>query len=336
VVWLPVSSLLSLRGCLVSSSLYVDLWGPDPFVDAHLRELLGPSASPTRRAWQLAEQRVLLDRITVIDREVTDLAMERRWMLGRLQAVHDRLWTVGGRRVRRRPELDVSPVPPAVPGAEPLFGAGLRGTALAVLDRHGPLSLRDLHGYLHRYGYTVGGNRPVQRLGDALGFETRAGRARRLTRGVYATVGVVPGLGDRDPASWNGSAPGDPPGEPVPIDPLVREMPERWQPKAWALPADSDAVDEEWDPELDDDPLHPEVRAVLADYITQRRALARQLWGLRSPRAFDFGPLAGESPTNRRRGDRPKPWQTPTGPTEASEHGQNDTEPPPEHPPTGS
>jgi hypothetical protein len=287
----------------------LDVWGPDPFVDAHLRALLGPHVGPNLRTWRLAEQRVLLERLRTVDEVLDAVAMERRWMLGRLQAVHDGLWRVGSTRVRRRPELDVAPVPPAVPGAEVLYGAQLRATCLAVLNRHGAMGLRDLHGYLHRYGYVVGGNRPVQRLGDCMGFEVRARRARRVARGAYDVHrdgSAAPALAASSVASWS-SQPGDPADEPVPVDPQVREMPERWQPSAWALPADHEPIPEPpvFDPEVDD-PEHreadvrTEVTAVLETYVQRRRAAARERFGSRDPRASLLSAVPGDSPEIRR------------------------------------
>jgi hypothetical protein len=278
----------------------VDVFGPDPFVDWHLRELLGPTVSPNFREWRLAEQRVLLSRIEALDGVLGDLTMERRLLLGRLQTVHRSLWRVGDRQVRRRPELDVAPVPPPVPGAEALYGAQLRAVCLMILERHLAMGLRDLHGYLHRYGYSVGGNRPVQRLADCMAFEVRRGRARRLGRGEYAVAvggaAPAPAGAASAPAPWS-LTPGDGDGRSVPVDPHLREMPERWQPSAWSMaeaPPPEDLEDDDRD----------EVMAVLATYKLQRRAAAKQIWGQRSARSFTLGSLAADSLKNRRQRGR--------------------------------
>jgi hypothetical protein len=62
---------------------------------------------------------------------------------------------------------------------------------LALLrSAQGALSLRQLHVLLHRTGYAIAHRAPVKALADALGHEADIGRARRVARGCYASVGV--------------------------------------------------------------------------------------------------------------------------------------------------
>jgi hypothetical protein len=59
---------------------------------------------------------------------------------------------------------------------------------LAILSALGPQALPDLHAMLHRAGFAVANDLPVKALADALGYEADGGRARRVSRGVYALM----------------------------------------------------------------------------------------------------------------------------------------------------
>ena len=65
-------------------------------------------------------------------------------------------------------------------------GRRLRAVALTILRRHGMLTLRDLHGLIHAYGYCVHGSHPAKNLADAMAYEVEQGRADRIERGRYA------------------------------------------------------------------------------------------------------------------------------------------------------
>ncbi len=56
---------------------------------------------------------------------------------------------------------------------------------VALLGRHGPCSLRDLHTLLIVYGYAIDHRHPVRALGNALAYEVVVGRATRERRAVY-------------------------------------------------------------------------------------------------------------------------------------------------------
>jgi hypothetical protein len=277
----------------IPNPIPADEVGPDPFVDLHLRLRFGPHQSPRFRDWRLAEHALLRQQLGALDDRLERLALRRRWMVVRLGEVRDTLWPAwpgaGSGRVRRPSSFDDPPLPPPVPGAEPLHGPALRGTCLVVLSRSGPMSLRELHAQLHLLGYRVGSARPVQRLGDAMAFEVRAGRARRLARGVYDTAplaGPVDDSGVGAPLPWS-DVPGDGP-DGVPVDPLLREVPERWQPHPWDVPDDADEP--------------PESAKVLSEFV-KAYALDRQRRGkklFRDPRLFTPRSLGGDSSANRR------------------------------------
>lgn len=167
-------------------------------------------------------------------------AVRRRAVLARMARARARLWPGGERRWHRRRVARVAEreLPPPVVDAEPLWGVELRRVMGAVLRRHGPVSLRELHGLLHRYGYEVAGPRPVQRLGDAAMYEVRAGRLVHVSRGVYGP-GVVGATGADEaalgePLTWEVPADQDEPGL---VDPGRIADPERWSARAWPASA---------------------------------------------------------------------------------------------------
>jgi len=172
--------------------------------------------------------------LRTVDHALGELLERRRRHLADLDGLRRRLVRPrsyhGG---RRRPLVDEAPLPPAPDGAEPLSGLDLRAVCLRLLARHGPHRLRDLHGLLHCHGYVVAGPHPVKLLADAMAYEVRCGRARRVERAVYAAVdgATVPRprwLGpeppSRPPLPW--SRPVTEPGpplidQPVALDPIL-------------------------------------------------------------------------------------------------------------------
>jgi hypothetical protein len=161
-------------------------WSDDEFpCDAERRGPIVPRR-PLRRDLQDAHA-TASERLSQIDAALEALVQRRRLclhQLDRLRARLNRRWS--DNHVRRHGQVDEPPMPPALPDARALHGDELRQVCLTLLRRHGPLELRALHGLIHQYGYTVGGTRPVQRLGDAMAYETRCGRTARVARGCYA------------------------------------------------------------------------------------------------------------------------------------------------------
>ncbi len=184
--------------------------------------------------------------LAAIDTALEEVLTRRRGCLDTLADLRVRLnvrYTTHHLRWRHR--VDEPPVPPAPADAKPLESIDLRSVCLTLLRRHGPQRLRDLHGLLHCYGYYVAGVRPVQRLGDAMAYEERCGRARRVARGTYEAVadapepprpgwwGPSPAPGPQ-PLPW--SRPETDPGPPL-VDPRVADDPELWSGRAWPDPA---------------------------------------------------------------------------------------------------
>jgi hypothetical protein len=171
----------------------------------------------------------LLHRLETLDQQMAALTDERIAIIDELARLRDVLyppipWCHG----RRPPDLDTAPLPAAPVGAEPLTGRPLRGACLEILRRHGPLPLRQLHGLLHRYGYVISSRRPVPALSDAMRHEVRAGRARRVRRGVYA---IRPAKPDRTSRRAPDLPPWPDPGieqAPTPLDPVLDEDPHTW------------------------------------------------------------------------------------------------------------
>ncbi|MFP5322844.1 MAG: hypothetical protein ACLGIC_13510 [Acidimicrobiia bacterium] len=199
------------------------------------------------RADLVAAHAEATDDLALLDRELEALLERRQACLRRIEPLRTRLnrrWT--NHHVRRRSRVDEPPVPPAPPGAVALEGIDLREVCTTLLRRHGPQRLRDLHGLLHRYGYTVGGRRPVQRLGDAMAYEERCGRAERLERGVYAATGEGPRQVRRPEPPPGAPLPWEPPvtdpGPPL-IDPPVLHDPQHWGADTWPAPADEPVGD---------------------------------------------------------------------------------------------
>lgn len=130
---------------------------------------------------------------------------------------------------RRPPDIDCAPLPPAPEGAPALSGRDLRSTCLSILRHHGALTLPELHGLLHRYGYLIAARRPVAALSDAMAYEVERGRARRLERGRYDATNVVTRRRSRRPERGIAGSP-EPwvDRAPSPLDPGLDEDPPLW------------------------------------------------------------------------------------------------------------
>ena len=73
-----------------------------------------------------------------------------------------------------------------------LRGTNLRYTLTRLLQVCGPSSVDDLVVALRKWGFTVDG-RPSKTVSDALRWERRHGRVRRLERGLYRAGGMPSG-----------------------------------------------------------------------------------------------------------------------------------------------
>lgn len=200
----------------------------DPFLAAWVRTRRPPLA-PQHLLNARLQHAAAVHELDQLDAELEVLCARRRGVLERLRGLRTRLWLTPPGPHRRRGPIGTPPLPPAPPGATPLWGRDLRLTVLAILHRHGTCSLRELHGLLHRYGYTIDSDRPVQRLSDALSYEVEERRCERVERGVYRALGERPHVGLADqPLPWS-----DPDGgEPRP-DAAVADDPERWSGNRW-------------------------------------------------------------------------------------------------------
>jgi hypothetical protein len=144
-----------------------------------------PVAGRKRDALKLEHQR-LTDEIADIDRELGALAARRRELVTDRKAVRRRLFLNLAKRGRRALNDGIEALPPLPPDPTWLWGRRLRAACRTILARNGPLSLRDLHAALHHAGYGIDHTNSVKTLADALGYETRLGRAHRPARGIYA------------------------------------------------------------------------------------------------------------------------------------------------------
>jgi hypothetical protein len=165
-----------------------------------------------------------VDALDRLDAEAVEWMRRKRAADAEALAIHERLWpAVESGWARRPPRPDEAPLPPEAEGARPLYSAPLRRTCLALLRRHGQLTLRELHILLLLYGFTIAGDGPVKRLADALGYETREGRAVRVRRATYRPATAGPGAGG--PASGGPSL-----GGVERPDPTLGPAPEDWYP----------------------------------------------------------------------------------------------------------
>ena len=170
---------------------------PDPRIPyVHGRDLVPIRTQPRRfrnvRHEQLfAEEDGIRRRIERIDRDLVDLADERKRLLDELCSLHEQLRpSYGGCRGRRRRVVShEEPLPPAHDDARWLSGRELRSICLAFLRTAGrAVTLRMLHVVLHRAGYAVDHPHPGKALADALGHDADVGRAVRVARGTYAAA----------------------------------------------------------------------------------------------------------------------------------------------------
>ena len=154
---------------------------------------------PEERAQYNKECGALLERARQIDQAQRDLAEQTAGVRHDLAAWRVVMWpkvepkdiVYGYRRTRVN---GPPPIPPIAPNAYQAHGKDVRYAALAVLAEHGrAMKLVEIHRALHLGGYAIVSKHPVKRLADALGYETRAGRAFRIDRGVYKLGILSPG-----------------------------------------------------------------------------------------------------------------------------------------------
>ncbi len=241
-----------------------------------------------------------IEQLASIDAELETLAARRRGVLDRLAALRPRLWPESHRRhVRRQCRVDERALPPPTVGALVLVGVDLRRVLVGIVRRHGEVSLRELHGLIHRHGYEVGGDRPVQRLGDAAAYETRAGRLRRVRRGVYGPSGGGPAAVDATglgvPLPWDPPTPDEPPS----LDPAIADDSDRWSDQQW--PPEAQCGAEFMAPPVD--PRHRSLGEDLTAHVAATRQRLADLLPARYRRTTDPdpppGPLGTDSSTNR-------------------------------------
>lgn len=176
------------------------------------------------RVERQTDRDALVHRLAQLDGRLEALSEERRAIVDALTDLRDELYPpVPWARGRRPPDLDRSPLPPAPAGSQPLGGRDLRGTCLTILRRHGALTLYELHGLLHRYGYLIASRRPVTALSDAMAYEVERQRARRVQRGVYEATDEAPGrrIAAEPGGVWRTQ-------QPSPLDPDLDEDPTTW------------------------------------------------------------------------------------------------------------
>ena len=224
-----------------------------------------------------------------LDAELEILTARRRACVERLRTYRRRLYPGMRNRHHRRTRLAHDPpMPPAPADATPVGGLELRRLSVSILEAHGAVSLRELQGLIHRYGYRLASDRPVQRLADAMAYEVRNGRAERVDRGVYGplrtTSPTTPAVRAESSAStaaglapsllpW-GTDPDEP--TPVPVDPDLQDDPERWSAGAWPSSAHpgGDWCDGPPDPSVhsfigDLDVVVAATRQRLADHVSE-------------------------------------------------------------------
>jgi hypothetical protein len=196
----------------------MSLPGPD---DPRIPYVHGRDLIPIRRQRQrfrnarrerlLTAEDKLRSTIDDTDRQLVELTERRRSLLDELGSLYDEVrpsWRgCAGRR--RRTVSHEEPLPPTADKPTWLWGRELRAVCLALLRRaQVSLTLRQLHGLLHRAGYAISHRTPVKALADALGHEVDVGRAVRLGRGIY---GAATGTGTRrgDDGHWDGDGDDD-------------------------------------------------------------------------------------------------------------------------------
>jgi hypothetical protein len=175
------------------------------------------------------ERDALVQRLDRLDDELEELSRERQAIVAALTELREVLYPpIPWAKGRRPPDVDHAPLPPATEGSTALGGRDLRATCLTILRRHGALSLVELHGLLHRYGYVISARRPVTALSDAMAYEVEQRRARRVERGVYEAIDAPPrrrhrpvALPREPHAVWISA-------RPAALDPDVDEDPDTW------------------------------------------------------------------------------------------------------------
>jgi hypothetical protein len=156
-------------------------YGPEAFAAYHSEctALLGKAAELD------AAQRTLADQLAGVRKQLAEMRVA-------LWPRVDPVDIVQRFRITRRG--GPPPIPPVARQAKPLHGKHLRSGALAVLARNDrPMTLTEIHRQLHLNGYAIASHHPVQRLADALAYETRKGRARRVERATYVIDELNPG-----------------------------------------------------------------------------------------------------------------------------------------------
>src|SRR5690606_37246559 len=99
--------------------------------------------------------------------------------------------------------------------------------------RHGePLPLPAIHALLHGHGYMIDRADATKALADSLGYETRQGRAVRVSHGVYAAAAPDEAV-DPFPTCANPLGPPAPPAptdqpSPPEVDPWMNHDPTSW------------------------------------------------------------------------------------------------------------
>jgi len=229
-----------------------DDWGPTPRRPPKPNR---PSTlAPNRRASALSrierdrmhqEREDLFVELERIEAAISAAVAERERVRERLIETRDILWPrIAWQKGRTPPAIGSPPLAAATPNARVAGGSTLRQACLGVLYRYGPLSLVDIHSWLHRHGYVVDSKTPVKALADALGHEHDAGRAERIRRGFYGLgpefrpdhaapldplpTGDDPRIADPlvDPPLRVGpSSPAAPPAPPDPCDPAEPPTP---------------------------------------------------------------------------------------------------------------
>lgn len=146
----------------------------------------GPVYGTKRTALQ-ARCQTLSTTITDLDRQLADIAAQRRRLSRELRQHHRRLWPNLAKRGRQPAPDGTEQLPPIPRDATYLYGRRLRAACLAILTRLGPhpTPLTELHALLHRHHFAIASRHPVKALADALGYETEQGHTQRNGRGLY-------------------------------------------------------------------------------------------------------------------------------------------------------
>jgi hypothetical protein len=138
----------------------------------------------------LARQEELAAELLALDAEQQRLAERYAELRREIESLHAILWpaTPGYeyRKTRRPPVPGPTHLPPPRPDSVALRGRALRRAVLEVLANAGtPLRRADVHRALHLSGRRLTAKDPVKQLADALAYEERNGRVRRVARGTY-------------------------------------------------------------------------------------------------------------------------------------------------------